>query len=497
MSSVLIKGGNLHDGERFLGVGDVLIAGDTIESLGQLSTAERSTPEALDASGCVVAPGFIECHNMTQQVEGLDGNDALNLLAQGVTTCVIGNCGMSGELTTAGGFLRQLEFLRGARLGLNVGSLVGHNSLRQFAVSEHSRPSEPAEVKVMTEILEAALDAGFLGFSSGLMYAPGRFASQAEMNALVTVVGRKKKVYTSHIRDDGDDLRGAVTEALDTAMAGKAKLVVSHLSAAGKANWGKAREMTRLIEARRNEQEAYISFYPYTAKSTVLRAVIPEDILRSVGGDATQLRYNKSDAQTLERSGLQRYCDHGWDDVVVVSSTVTSCKGKSIREICAGHEPYGVVLDILQKDVNTRVLFYNVASQAELRDIAKAPWAMIASDGYVFPTGSKEATHPRNYGAFARVVRDYVRTHKVMTIEDFIRRVTALPAQVFTIERRGALKRGYFADLVIFKPEEMSDNADYQIPWRPASGVRYTLVNGRVAFRDNSATSIYSGRYVL
>ncbi len=500
MASVLIRGGNLHDGERFLGVGDVLIADETIEAVGLLSIQEDFVAEILDATGCVVAPGFIECHNMTQQVERLDGNDALNLLAQGVTTCVIGNCGMSGQLTAADGFLRQLESLRGARLSLNIGSLVGHNSLRQFVVAAPSSPSDAGEVHAMERILEEALDAGYLGFSSGLMYAPGRSASQSEMDTLAAIVGRKGKVYTSHIRDEGDNIHAAVLEALDTARAGQARLVVSHLKAAGKANWGKAREMAHLVEARRAEQEVYISFYPYTATSTVLRAVIPEETLGGAAGDVRQLRYNERDAQVLERSGLQRYAENGWNDVVVVSSTVKPYIGKSIAEISGpvsgAIPPYAAVLEILHQDPNTRVVFYNIASETELRDIAKFAWAMVASDGYVYSTGSQEATHPRNYGAFARVVKDYVRTHGVMTLEEFVRRVTSLPAQVFKLHRRGALKPGYFADLAIFRPEKMTDLADYKTPWTPAAGVRYALVNGRVAFRDDRATSVFSGRYV-
>ncbi|MCL4486943.1 MAG: amidohydrolase family protein [Chloroflexi bacterium] len=496
MHAILIKGGNLHDGTSFIGVGDVLVADDRIEAVGTLSVPETFPSDVIDATGCVVAPGFIECHNMTQQVENLDGNDALNLLAQGVTTCVIGNCGMAGVLAAADGFVRKFQILRDSRLGLNVGSLVGHNTLRRYVVSGPSQPSSPEEVGTMERILEEALDAGYLGFSSGLMYAPGRSASQAEMRALATVVGCKDKVYTSHIRDDGDHLRAAVVEALDTAQQGQVKLVISHLKAAGRANWGSAIEMTEVIEARRRDQEAYVSFYPYTATSTILRAVIPESILSSVDGNVERLRYNEDDARTLAAAGLQRYADNGWGDVVVVSSRVGSCLGKSIAEIAGDAPPYAAVLDILQQDVNTRVVFYNIASDAELQEIAKRPWAMVASDGYVYPTGCEEATHPRNYGAFARVVSDYVRKLGIMTIDEFIRRVTTLPAKVFGIQKRGAVKPGNFADIAVFRPDEMQDLSDYQTPWRPAIGVRCTIVNGRVAYKNGKATSAFSGRCV-
>jgi N-acyl-D-amino-acid deacylase len=491
--TILIRNGRVHDGARFLGVCDVLIEDGRVAGVGQLSDIHRAdVGEVLDATGLVVCPGFIELHNMTYQVEQLDGNDALNLIAQGVTTCLTGNCGQSGEIRSLDEFLGRFEFLRNARLGINVGVMVGHNSLRRYVLQDASRPATNDEVDEMCQFVERAIGSGALGFSTGLMYDPGAFATAEELERIVAVVGAHDKLYATHLRDEGDRLCEAVVEALDTARAGNARLVISHLKAAGASNWGKTGDALSVIEQRRDRQEVYVTYYPYDATSTALRIVILPEILRAANGDLAEIKYSKEDEELIRRKGLQNLCLRCWDDVAIVSSRRKELIGHSIRTISRSQPAYRTVLEILRDDPDTRVVFHNIASEQEILDIARLPYALVVSDGYVYATGACDATHPRNYGSFARMVKHFSQTD----LEGFIHRATQVAARVLRLAKRGRLEAGCFADVAVFQPCEVTDRADYRRPFELSEGVSYTIVNGQIAFRKGKSTGQFAGALV-
>jgi len=488
---ILVKNGKVHNGERFVGVCDVLIEHDKIAEVSNLEhvTADK----VIDASGCVVAPGFIDVHNHAQPEE-LDGNEAINLIAQGVTSCVIGNCGNSGVYDAADRFLRQLACLRQARLAINVGSLVGHNTLRNLVLRDVEKPASPDEVDRLCAILDEALERGGLGLSSGLMYSPGIFADPAELEALVAIVGQHDCVYTTHMRDEGDHIVEAVVEALDTAEAGRARLQISHHKVVGLRNQGKTDETIALIDKRRERQEVNVDFYPYTATSTVLRIVIPRDIVQRVHGDYTQMRYDPQDEANIERDGLHTLCPHGWEDIVVVSSEVPGAVGRSVADIAGDDSCYRAVVELIRRDPDTRAVFLEIISELDLQQVARLPYAMIGSDGSVYPPSAGGVTHPRSYGSFARVIREYVCEQSLFSLEELIRRTTALPAETFRIEGRGRLHKGYFADVIIFAPVEVRDHADYEHPRALATGMRSVLVNGTPVYQDGGFQNTFPGR---
>lgn len=493
-NTILIQHGRVHNGERFLGNCDLLVEDEKVEEIGEIG--DVSADQVIDASNCVVSPGFIDAHNMAHQIEQLHRNEAENLTAQGVTTCIIGNCGNSGSFVSADSFLRQIDFLKQAELAINIGNLLGHNSLRQFVLQGATRIATSEEIRMMVSLLEEAMANGALGLSTGLMYSPGIFADQQELIELVSVVGQRGRTYTTHMRDEGDGFYAAVNEALETALHGSARLLISHYKVAGKHNWGKTYETTQIIERRKADQEIYLSFYPYTATSTVLRADIPSDIVQKFSGNYKGLEYTAEDEVIVEKKGLHSLCLNGWRDVIVVTSQAPGIIGKSIEALSQGRSCYHTVINILKSDPNTRVVYHHVADENELFATARLSYAIPVSDGYIYPAGAEEATHPRNYGTFSRVIERYVIDQKLFSLEEFILRATKLPAEIFRLKQRGLLAKGCFADIAIFRPEDIRERADYETPFLLSEGVKHTLVNGRIVFTNGASLSEFPGRYL-
>jgi len=490
----LISNGLVHSGERFAGVCDLLIEDDKIAEIGDLKGIEAS--EVVDASGCVVCPGFIDVQNMTYEVEQLDCNGAENLVTQGVTSCIIGNCGNSGVLGSPDSFLRRMDYLNRASLGVNVGMLVGHNSLRRFVLTSGERVATPDERRLMTSILAEALDHGAMGMSSGLVYSPGLFADKEELIDLVSVVGQRNKVYATHMRDEGDSVLEAIAEALETARVGSAKLVIAHFKINGKGNWGKWADAVRLFEQGRQQQDFHLDFYPYTATSTFLSIILLPEILQAIEGDLSRLRYRPADERLIEAQGKQNLTLNAWRDVVLVSATDSQIIGKSIASLAVDGSCYEAVVEVLRQDPKARAVFHNIAAEEQIFDTARLPYAMVATDGYVYPAGSKEATHPRNYGAFPRVLHEYVLRKSLYSLDEFIQKSTQLPASVFGVKQRGMLRRGYFADVIVFRPDEVRDHAVYEHPFLTAEGMQHVFVNGKPALKKRLLTQELPGRLI-
>ena len=490
--TTLIRNGIVHSGERFIDAKEVLVKGDKILEVGYLPEVQADL--VIDASGMIVCPGFIDVQNMHDQVNSLDHNEAANLVSQGVTSCVVGNCGRSGNFTSHRHLLEQIDRLRDAQLGLNVGFLVGHNSLRRFVLASPERVALPSEVTEMVMLLEEALEYGALGMSSGLMYSPGLFADRNELILLTSAIGKHNKVYTSHIRDEGNEIVAAIHEALETSMYGNARLVISHFKVTGKKHWHKSVESIELVEQRRKTQEAYLDFYPYTATCTVLSIILRVQVQQKVGQNLERLTYSAEDDALVENFGKQNLCAGGWSDVVVVSSSEPRLLGHSIASLAENDSCYRIVVEILKHDPKTIVAFHNIASPEAIYDAARLPYAMPATDGYIYPIDSTEATHPRSYGAFSKVLHKYVLTEGCCSLEDFIRKASLLPSQVFSISNRGLLRKGYHADIIVLDPLDVKDMANYEQPYLLGTGMRYVLVNGIPVLANGQFTKAFPGR---
>lgn len=487
----IIKGGQVHNGKQFLGVCDILIENDRIREIGNLDAIHAD--EIVEANSFIVCPGFIDVQNMTYSIDSLESNDAINLTSQGVTSCVIGNCGNSGDLDAEDSLIKRIDYLKRAKLGINVGMLVGHNSLRRLVLKNGERISTKDEVKQMISILGETLQHGALGMSTGLVYSPGIFADKAEIIGLVESIGKLNKVYTTHLRDEGENVIGAVNEALETAKNASAKLVISHFKINGEKNWKKWDQVLSQFEHGRATLDFHVDFYPYTSTSTFLNILLLPEILEKIKGDFNLLSYNSFDENLVEATGKQNLASNRWHDVVIVSSTVPNTIGKSIDTLANGASCYSVVVDILRQDPKTRAVFHNITSEEQIVNVAKLPYSMVVTDGYIYSSASTVATHPRNYGAFPRVLNRYVSNGNLITLDEFIKKSTYLPSTVFNIKERGLLEIGNFADVIVFEPEKVIDTANYENPCSLSVGMKYIYVNGKLVLKDNIPTKAYPG----
>lgn len=462
---------------------DVGIAGARIVSVGKLGGGARRT---IDASGLVVAPGFIDVHAHDDLAVVQSPRLEFKVM-QGVTTDVVGNCGM-GVAPVSPAYRRYYDTFLASVLGegadfgwtttaeyyqavestgpsLNVACLVPHGLLRLAVMGMEPRPPSDSELAQMKDLLEEALAAGGIGLSSGLIYPPGIFATTAELTELCRVVASHGGLYASHIRDEGERLLEAVGEAIRIGEEAGVAVEISHHKAAERANWGKVAESLRLIEeARARGLDVTVDVYPYTAGSTMLGVLV-----------ASALR-DEADPE---------------DILIASASRHPELEGKTLEEVgrLKGMPPLEAARSLLQEDPSVVAIVFSMAEE-DVRRVMRHPAAMFGSDGLP-STGGKP--HPRLYGTFARVLETYVRQEKVLTLEEAIHKMTALPAAKHRLAGRGEIALGYYADLTIFSPASVADVATYQEPRRHPAGIRYVIVNGEVVVDDGRHTGKAAG----
>jgi len=479
-----IVGGTVVDGSgRSSFRADVGVAGDRIVSVGKLREDARRT---IDASTLVVAPGFIDVH--THDDLAVVRSPRLEFkVMQGVTTGVVGNCGM-GVAPVSPAYRRYYETFLASALGegadftwrtiaeyyeaveragpsLNVACLVPHGLLRLAVMGMEPRPPSGSELAQMKDLLEEALAAGGIGLSSGLVYPPGIFATTAELIELCRVVASHGGLYASHIRDEGERLLEAVGEAIRIGEEAGVAVEISHHKASGQTNWGKVAQSLRLIEeARSRGLDVTVDVYPYTAGSTVLGMVV---------------------------AGASR--DEVNPDEILIASVPghPELEGKTLEELgqLKGMPPLEAARSLLQEDPSVVAIMFSMAEE-DVRRVMRHPAAMFGSDGLP-STGGKP--HPRLYGTFARVLGTYVRQEKVLALEEAIHKMTALPAAKHRLTGRGQVALGYYADLTVFDPASVADLATYQEPRRHPAGIRYVIVNGEVVVDNGRHTGEAAG----
>ncbi len=455
---------------------DVGIRGDRIVAVGHLEGAQATV--VIDAGDRFVTPGFIDVHS--HAAEGLANSElrqARPVLAQGVTTLVVNPDG-GGPLDLA----VQAKRLEAGKIGPNVAPLIGHGTVRREVLGLQNRPPTAAELERMCDLVRRGMEAGAFGLSSGLFYAPASFATTEEMIALARAAGERGGVYTSHIRDEsnyGIGVVAAVQEVIRIAEEAGVIGIVSHMKALGPESWGLATAATlRMDEARARGVQVFADQYPYEASSTSLRAALVPG-----GGDPSE---------GVVRENLKR---RGGPDAIVLAfyKSDPALEGQSLRQIAKarGVTPEAAALEIIAKG-GASIVSFNM-SEADIRHIMTRPYTMASSDGgLVLPTEGKP--HPRDYGAFARRLAVYVRERQVVSLEFAIRSMTSLPATVFGLTGRGAIREGAAADIAVFDPASVKDVATYADPHRLAEGMSYVIVNGVVVIREGQFTEALPGR---
>lgn len=522
MYDVLLKNGRIVDGcGNPWYKADVGIKAGRVVRIGDLLEAEAV--ESIDVAGQVVAPGFIDIHCHSDVLSLKEPREPGKVL-QGVTTEVVGNCGnsvapVSEELLSL--YLKQasptfrdksvkwnwrsvgeyLDRIDEHRTIGNVATLVGHGMLRLNAMGFDDRQPTPQELQRMKELAAEALDDGAFGLSSGLIYPPGIFSQEAEMIEVCKAVADKGGFYATHIRNEADNLIPSVQEAIRVAEHAGIALEISHHKAAGRQNWGKCQTTLMLLEeSRARGFDATCDLYPYVAASTSLKTLLPPWM--HDGGIAALLeRLRRPEVQDQVRRELDEGLpgwensakNTGWDGVMIAyCQKNTVYEGKTIQQIAdaEGQDPADVLFRIVLDEDGLALMNIFLMTEDDVKTILRHPLSMIGSDA--IPSTGKP--HPRFYGTFPRVLAQYVRDEKVITLQEGVRKMTALPAQKLGLRDRGVLREGAWADIVVFDPDTIQDKATFAEPAQYPLGIDHVLVNGVMAVRHSQYTGSLSGR---
>jgi N-acyl-D-amino-acid deacylase len=472
MTDYILRGGEVIDGSgrpRFRA--DVAIAGDRIAEIG--AVAKAAGAREIDVSGLIVAPGFIDVH--THDDRALFATPEMAAKAsQGVTTVITGNCGISlaplaidhappPPLDLIGDaadyryrrFADYFAALDREPAAVNAACLVGHSTLRVGTMSALDRPAEAGEIEHMQELLQEALDAGAIGLSTGLAYAPAEHAPPSEIEALAGLLGAAGAVYTTHMRNEGDRVLDSLDESFAVGQTAEVPVVISHHKTIGRANFGRTAEtLPKLAEAIARQQVG-LDAYPYIASSTVLTSA-----RQAAGAAKVLVTWSKS---APEQAG---------------------------RELAAIAADWGVgIEDAIDRLRPAGGIFWTM-DEADVQRVLSFPYTMIGSDGLPHDIHP----HPRLWGTFPRVLGHYCRELGLFGLEEAVRRMTGLPASRFGLAGRGAIAAGASADITVFDAATVIDRASFEKPTVPAAGIEHVFVNGRPVWREGRATGERPGR---
>lgn len=502
---LLIRGGRIVDGTgNPWFVGDVAVAGDAIVAIG--SALEPGAARVIDARNHIVAPGFIDVHSHSeerQDNQDVIGNPAAeNNVRQGVTTVFASPDG--GGSVQVGAFLKKVEE---ARPAINVGTFIGHGSVRGAVIGQANRAATPDELERMRSLVRQGMRDGAFGLSTGLFYVPGNYAPLDEVVDLAHVAGEFGGIHQSHMRDEAAGVLNSVRDTIAIGERGGLPTQVTHHKIIGKANWGKSVDTLRLIdEARVRGVDATLDQYPYTASSTSIQGgLVPQ--WAQEGGRTRMLERFKDETSRqrilLEISKAIETDRGGGDPANVVLAACPwdpSLAGKNLAQVLrdrrrpvAIDQAADLVVEIVEKGGCSAI--YHAISEDDLVRIMKHPATMIASDASPgIPTFGKDVPHPRAYGTFARVLGVYVREKHVLTLEDAVRKMSSFPAWRMGLRDRGLLRPGMKADIVVFDAGTIADRATFERPHQYADGLSTVIVNGHVTFAAGQMTGDRAGR---
>jgi N-acyl-D-aspartate/D-glutamate deacylase len=508
---ILIKNGKIVDGTGSPWfVADVGIKDGKIIAMGRLTGA--TARQTIDASGKIVAPGFIDMMGQTAAPFLKDPNLSFNLLSQGITTINAGEGESDAPLSDADskqrGWQTMREFLTkldAAGMPLNMVQTVGHTQLRSIVVGDKDRPATAAEMDRMRGMVREAMEAGAIGVSTSLIYPPAIYGSEQEITELTKVAGQYGGRYFTHMRNEGDRLLEAIDEALRIGAAAGTPVHIFHLKTAGQANWGKMDlAIARIKAARASGQEAGVDVYPYINNGLGIRALLHpkyaadgQAALLTKLKDANVRAEMRKDMESL--GGWENWYAHAgkdWNKIIVAnlgSTPYSQYNGKSIGAIAtaSGKPAWDVFFDLCMYDV-----FAGPQSMSEANKIKAMREEFTSFDTDAGPVRPEDAAHPRGYGAFPRVLAKYVKDLGVLTLEGAIHRMTSVAANEIMAYDRGKLAPGMTADVVIFDYNKITDNATFESPAAPSTGMEWVVVNGVVVFNDGKYNGTKPGRVI-
>jgi N-acyl-D-amino-acid deacylase len=519
---VIIRNGDVIDGTGSPARrADVAIANGRIAAIGTVSGNAR---EEIDASGRVVAPGFIDVQGQSGTTLLANGNGESHI-RQGITTEIIGEGGtpalwtkenadetsiqrfkLAFDWTGFDGYLRALE-KKGT--SINLGSFVPVAMLREQVMGMADRPATPEEVQREEQILERAMQQGAFGFATALIYPPASYTNTDELIALAKVAAKYNGVYISHVRGESFRLKEAIGEAIRIGEEAHLPVVIYHLKIAAKANWGHMDEIKALIEAARARGvDVTACQYPYTAGGTGLPATLP-GWAQEGGREAMLARLAKPDERAKMRHDIEANTEvenllggATFDGVQIASVPADkdqSIVGKRLSQIAAERkmDNWDTLFAVLTENEGRVGALYHMMSEGDVKTAMQFPWVSVGTDSAAIqPEGElgRGQPHPRSYGTFPRILGHYVRDEKVLPLHEAIRKMTSLAASQMKIADRGTLKEGLFADVVIFDPKTVADTATYEKPHQYPIGIDTVIVNGVVTIKDGKHTGAHAGR---
>ena len=524
---LLIKGGTVYDGGGGEGRAvDVTVRGDRITGVGDFHNA--SAKNVIDARGLAVAPGFINTLSWSNESLIQDGRSQSEI-RQGVTTEIMGEGESMGPVNdrVRQYMLKQqsdikydikwntlaeyLQYLERRGVSCNVASFIGATTIRENVIGFEDRQPTAQQLDEMRELVRKEMEAGALGIGTSLMYPPAFYAKTEELIELCKVAARYQGKYISHIRSEGNQLLPALEELIRISREAGLPAEVYHIKAAGKKNWPLLDQMIARIEAARKERlKITANMYAYTASGTGLDACLPpwtEDggypALFSRLRDKVTREKIAAEVRTDSDAWENIYLSVGSPDKILLvgfkSEQLKPLTGKSLAEVAKarGKDPVETIMDLLLEDESRISAVYFEMSEENVRKEITKPWISFGSDeASQAPEGVflKSNPHPRAYGNFARVLGKYVREEKLISLSDAVRRLSGLPATNLGLDRRGFIKEGMFADLVVFDPATIADRATFAQPHQYAAGVKHVFVNGQQVLKDGEHTGATPGR---
>lgn len=516
MLDIIIRNGIIIDGtgkKQFMA--DVGIKDDLIYEIGNLS--DMDARKSIDATGKFVVPGFIDSGSHSDTYWTIFTNPLQeSLVCQGITTVIGGNCGSSlaplinkesiqsiqkwvhvDRVNIDWGTMKEfLDRMETRSIGVNFATLVGHGTLRRSYTYDESRRLTKEERNQMGCALEQSMREGAFGFSSGLAYEYDRSSDEGEIYEFARIVNSFSGVYATHLRNEMGLFQDAVREALDVALKTKVKTHISHLKVLGQFYWsGFDKALEEIENYTRVGSEITFGVFPYTATGSVLYTVLPEWASR--GGKKMMLARLRD--PNLRRDIIEdtrrKQLDYSKIRVALaMSHTHDTLEAMADRQ---GIDPEEVILNLLLANEGRVIVFMDLLSEENIRHALVSPYSIIATDGVGYSLVHKkegEKIHPRSFGAFPRVLGKYVREEGLLTWEEAIFKMTEFPARTFGLQKRGSLREGYFADMVVFDPKVVSDKATFEKPYQFAEGIEYVLVNGQVVIDEGLLTKGLFGR---
>jgi len=516
---LVIRNGQVLDGSGREGVvADVGIAKGRIAKIGVIEHVAATNE--IDAKGLVVAPGFIDVH--THADEDVHTQPlAENFIRDGVTTIVTGNCG--GSVRDVGLYFTRIE-KRGA--AINVATLIGHNTILKAVKGDRAGELTPEQMAKAKEMVAQAMRDGAVGMSTGLIYPPGQFSSTEEIIELQKVAASFGGIYASHMRSEGTNILSAIDEALRVGKEANCRVEISHFklpSDAARKLGGSDVTLGRVRAARESGQEVWLDQYPYTASSTGITTLLPDEVIADgVATEQKKLRDDPVEVEQVVKKMLESAAKSGRTHygyvVIAACSAHPDYAGQNILDLARaaklrkerpGVELIGLPADqIPQPTIEDQIRMivdifasggaqcvFHTMNEKEVENIMADPTVSVASDSGIRRYGSG-APHPRGYGTNARVLARYVREKQIITLPEAIRKMTSMPARAFRFNDRGMIKEGYAADVVIFDPKTVEDLATFEKPHQYPVGIDWVIVNGEIVCEHGGMTGKLPGKVI-